>query len=39
VVAANAPLVLVVDDDRGNLDSLERIFAKEGLRVKGAPND
>jgi two-component system, NtrC family, response regulator HydG len=26
-------LVLIVDDERGNLDSLERTFAKEGWRV------
>ena len=25
--------VLVVEDDRSNLDSLERLFAKEGYRV------
>ncbi len=27
------PLVLIVDDERSNLDSLERTFAKEGWRV------
>ena len=28
--------VLVVDDDRSNLESVERIFAKEGFRVRTA---
>ena len=28
-----APLVLIVDDERPNLDSLERTFTKEGWRV------
>jgi two-component system response regulator HydG len=28
-----APLVLIVDDERSNLESLERIFAREGFRV------
>src|SRR5512137_273612 len=27
------PLVLIVDDERPNLESLERIFAREGWRV------
>jgi two-component system response regulator HydG len=27
------PLVLIVDDESSNLESLERIFAREGLRV------
>ncbi len=31
-----APTVLVVDDDRSNLESVERIFAKEGYRVRTA---
>ncbi len=34
--AAAAPAVLVVDDDRSNLESVERIFAKEGYRVRTA---
>jgi two-component system response regulator HydG len=29
----NAPAILVVDDDPSNLESLERIFAKEGWRA------
>ncbi len=28
-----SPLVLIVDDERANLDSLERIFVREGWRV------
>jgi two-component system response regulator HydG len=28
-----SPLVLIVDDDRANLESLERIFAREGWRT------
>jgi two-component system response regulator HydG len=35
-VPADAPTVLVVDDDRSNLESVERIFAKEGYRVRTA---
>jgi two-component system, NtrC family, response regulator HydG len=31
-----APLVLIVDDERSNLDSLERIFLKEGWQVATA---
>ncbi|MHB8420301.1 MAG: sigma-54-dependent transcriptional regulator [Myxococcales bacterium] len=31
---AEAPSILVVDDDRSNLESVERIFAKEGYRVR-----
>ena len=27
------PLVLIVDDERSNLESLERTFAREGWRV------
>ncbi len=34
--APAAPTVLVVDDDASNLDSVERIFQKEGLRTLGA---
>ncbi|HCF59467.1 MAG TPA: DNA-binding response regulator [Myxococcales bacterium] len=34
----DAPLVLLVDDDRANVDSLCRIFAKEGLRTRAAHN-
>ena len=30
------PLILVVDDERSNLESLERIFAREGFRVATA---
>jgi two-component system response regulator HydG len=33
---APAPTVLVVDDDAANLDSVVRIFQKEGLRVLAA---
>jgi two-component system response regulator HydG len=32
-VSPNAPAIVVVDDEPSNLESLERIFAKEGLRV------
>ncbi|MEI8256496.1 MAG: sigma-54 dependent transcriptional regulator [Deltaproteobacteria bacterium] len=32
----DAPTVLVVEDDRSNLESLERLFAKEGYRVISA---
>jgi two-component system response regulator HydG len=32
-VSPNAPAILVVDDDPSNLESLERIFSREGLRV------
>jgi two-component system, NtrC family, response regulator HydG len=28
-----APLILIVDDERSNLESLQKIFAKEGWRV------
>ncbi|MBI5547330.1 MAG: sigma-54-dependent Fis family transcriptional regulator, partial [Deltaproteobacteria bacterium] len=34
----DAPLVLVVDDDRGVLDSLTRILAKEGFRTRSCSN-
>lgn len=30
--------VLVVDDERSNLESLEKIFAREGVRVLSAPD-
>ena len=30
------PLILVADDERSNLDSLSRIFAREGWRVATA---
>ncbi len=30
------PSILVVDDDRSNLDSIERVFAREGYRVRTA---
>ncbi|HUB08847.1 MAG TPA: sigma-54 dependent transcriptional regulator [Myxococcales bacterium] len=33
---AEAATILVVDDDRSNLESIERIFAKEGYRVRVA---
>ena len=36
--APDAPLVLVVDDDRANVESLSRIFTKEGLRPRSAHN-
>src|SRR6516164_839308 len=32
------PTLLVVDDELSNLESLERIFAREGLAVFTAPN-
>lgn len=35
---AGTPIVLLVDDDRANVESLERIFAKEGLRTRSATN-
>ncbi len=35
---AGAPLVVIVDDDRANLDSLTRILAKEGLQARPATN-
>jgi two-component system response regulator HydG len=31
-----SPLVLIVDDERSNLESLERIFAREGWRTAAA---
>jgi two-component system, NtrC family, response regulator HydG len=34
VETPTAPTILVVDDDRSNLESIERIFAKEGYRVR-----
>jgi DNA-binding NtrC family response regulator len=34
----DAPTVLVVDDDDASLDSLERIFQREGMRVLTAQN-
>jgi two-component system response regulator HydG len=30
------PLILIVDDERSNLESLEKIFRREGFRVAGA---
>jgi two-component system response regulator HydG len=36
--AAAAPTLLVVDDEPSNLESLERIFAREGLTVVTAPD-
>src|SRR5436309_3378641 len=35
---AASPLLLVVDDEPSNLESLERIFAREGLQVITAPD-
>jgi len=35
---ATAPLVLVVDDEAANLESVARIFQKEGLRTATAPS-
>jgi two-component system, NtrC family, response regulator HydG len=32
----DAPLILIADDERPNIDSLARIFAKEGWRVASA---
>src|ERR1700729_2850214 len=32
-----APTILIVDDEASNLESLERIFVKEGLQVFRAP--
>ena len=32
------PSILVVDDDRSNLESIERVFAREGYRVRTAPD-
>ncbi len=32
-----APTILIVDDEKSNLDSLERIFDKEGMRILRAP--
>ncbi len=37
VSALEAITVLVVDDERSNLESLEKIFAKENMRVLTAP--
>lgn len=34
----NEPTVLVVDDEKSNLESLERIFRREGWRVLTAPS-
>jgi two-component system, NtrC family, response regulator HydG len=36
--APDAPLVLVVDDDRANLESVARLVARERLRVVTAPS-
>jgi two-component system response regulator HydG len=36
--AGPAPVVLVVDDDRSNLESVERILSREGYRVLVAPD-
>ncbi len=33
MLAAVPPLILIVDDERPNLESLEKIFAREGWRV------
>ena len=38
MTAVLPPSILVVDDDRSNLESIERIFVKEGFRVRSAPN-
>jgi DNA-binding NtrC family response regulator len=35
---AEAITVLVVDDERSNVESLEKIFAREGMRVLSAPD-
>jgi two-component system response regulator HydG len=35
---ASSPTLLVVDDEPSNLESLERIFAREGLAVVTAPD-
>ncbi len=35
---ADAITVLVVDDERSNVESLEKIFAREGMRVLSAPD-
>ena len=32
----NAPIVLVVDDEAANLESVQRIFQKEGLTALAA---
>ncbi len=37
-LVAPSPSILVVDDDRSNLESVERIFAKEGFAVRTAPD-
>src|SRR5205814_8504176 len=37
-LSAQAPTLLVVDDEPSNLESLERIFAREGLSVVTAPD-
>jgi two-component system response regulator HydG len=37
-IKPDAPTVLVVDDDDASLDSLERIFQREGMRVLTAQN-
>jgi two-component system response regulator HydG len=37
-VRAGSPTLLVVDDEPSNLESLERIFAREGLGVVTAPD-
>jgi two-component system response regulator HydG len=37
-VAADAVTVLVVDDERSNVESLEKIFQREGMRVLSAPD-
>src|ERR1700675_4710610 len=36
VSTGTPPLILVVDDDRANLESVERTFVKEGYRVQTA---
>jgi two-component system, NtrC family, response regulator HydG len=37
-LAGPQPVVLVVDDDRSNLESVERILSREGYRVLVAPD-
>src|SRR6478672_2488738 len=36
--APELPVLLVVDDEQANLDSLVRLFPKEGFRTLGAAN-
>jgi two-component system response regulator HydG len=37
-VATDAVTVLIVDDERSNVESLEKIFQREGMRVLSAPD-